>query len=561
MSAASWSLSRLRLAIEAAGPWAPAFFLVLAVADGGLRSPEAWLIFGAVFLPWAALSIRGLAGAGLTASLLFFFWVGAAAFFSPAPLVSLGAFSRYVVFGLLFFFAASSEEGDKDWLAAVYGLGLAAAAVFILQRITGRGLTGLIGANPNYSTVFCAAGFTAAVLALSGTENKKEKFLYSALSLLLAAGIAAAASRGAALAAFLSAAAGLGLARRWKWLAGLFAAGLAAAAFLPASGLEILFKFHDPRAFARPRLWGAALEAAAASPLLGWGPGRFGEIFEVFKFPYFYGLSFYGHSTLHAHSEILNLAAEAGFPAAVLFLLTAGAALSCGGKEKLPLKLCALAAFIQGGADMIFYSGAAALLFWGSLGFSSGGAGSESGAGPRGATGVPAGGKSMAALCALCFFGLALGPAAGLFNGRQEFIGRAYREASLARNPALALALARSAALDAPKDAFRAAEEGGAFAAAGDAAGAEASFGRALSLEPGFAEARLGLALVYAASGRGGEACAELAILGKAPAAAPADPYGRGLVRFDRPAAEKLEKELCRKKKTGAATASRRKTR
>ncbi len=555
------TLPRLRLAIEAAGPWAPAFFLVLAVAAGGLRSPEAWLLFGAVFLPWAALSIRGLAGAGLTAPLLFFFWVAAAALFSPGPLVSLGASSRYAVFGLLFFYAASSEEGDKSWLAAVYGLGLAAAAVFILQRITGQYLTGLIGANPNYSTVFCAAGFPAAVLALSGTEERKEKFLYSALALLLAAGIAAAASRGAALAAFLSAAAGLGFARRWKWLAGLFAAGLAAAAFLPASGLEILFKFHDPRAFARPRLWGAALDAAAASPLLGWGPGRFGEILEAFKFPYFDGLSFYGHGTLHAHSEILNLAAEAGFPAAVLFLLTAGAALYLGGREKLPLKLCALAAFIQGGADMIFYSGAAALLFWGSLGFSAGGAPAGGEAAPRGGAAVPVGGKFIAALCALCFFGLALGPAAGLFSARQKFISRAYREAALARNPALDLALARSAALESPKDVFAAAVEGGAFAAAGDAAGAEAAFGRALSLEPGFAGARLGLAVVYAASGRGGEACAELAILGKAPAAAPADPYGRGLARFDRPAAEKLEKELCRKKKNGAATASRRMTR
>ncbi len=555
------ALSRLRLAIEAAGPWAPAFFLLLAVAAGGLRSPGAWLAFGAVFLPWAALSLRGLAGAGLTAPFLFFSWVAAAALFSPEPLVSLGASSRYAVFGLLFFYAASSDEGGKGWLAAVYGLGLAAAAVLILQRITGRGLAGLIGANPNYSAAFCAAGFPAAVLALSAAASKKNKFLYSALALLLAAGIAAAASRGAALAAFLSAAAGLGFTRRWKWLAGLFAAGLAAAAFLPATGLEILFKFQDPRAFARPRLWGAALEAAAASPLLGWGPGRFGGIFEAFKFPYFDGLSFYGHSTLHAHSEVLNLAAEAGFPAAALFLLTAAAALYPGGREKLPLKLCALAAFIQGGADMIFYSGAAALLFWGSLGFSAGGAPTGGEAAPRSGAAIPVGGKFIAALCALCLFGLALGPAAWVFSGRQKFVAGAYREAALTRNPALVLALARSGALDSPKDVFKAAEEGGAFAAAGDAAGAEAAFGRALYLEPGFAGARLGLAAVYAASGRGGEACAELAVLAKTPAAVPGDPYGRELARFERPAAQKLEKDLCRKKKNGAGTASRRMTR
>lgn len=533
-----------------ARPYAPAFFLLLAVAAGGLRSPGAWLLFGAVFLPWAAFSLRGFSPAGAPAPFLFFSWLAAAAVFSPEPAVSLGFLSRYAVFGLLFYYAASSEEGGKGWLAAVSGLGAAAAAVFILQRLSGHGPTGLIGANPNYSAAFCAAAFPAAALALSGDGEKKERLVYSALALLLAAGIFASVSRGAALAAFLSAAAGLAFTRRWNWLAGLFAAGLAAAALLPASSLENLAKLTDPRAFARPRLWGAALEAAASGPLLGLGPGLFGKIFEVFKFPYFDGLSFYGHGTLNAHSEVLNLAAEAGFPAALLFLLTAAAVLLSGSREKLPLKLCALSVFLQGAADMIFYSGAVALLFWGSLGFSAGGG-----------TVLPAGGKLKAALAALCFLGLVLGPAAGLFGGRQDFLARAYAEARPGQNPAQALALARIAALDRPKDAFRAAEEGAAYAAAGDAAGAEASFRRALSLEPAFAGARLGLALVQAASGRGGEACAGLAALKKAPVAVPDGPYGRALLGFDRGTADKLEKELCRKKKNGAAIAPPRRKR
>ncbi|MDO8805601.1 MAG: O-antigen ligase family protein [Elusimicrobiota bacterium] len=554
-------MSRAAEIIKKTRPYAPALFLVLAVAAGGLRSPGAWLVFGALFLPWAALAPRGFSRPGLTAPVLFFSWLAAAAFFSPEPAFSVGAFSRYAVFGLLFFYAASSEEGGAGWLAAVCGLGAAAAAVFISQRLSGHGPTGLIGANPNYSAAFCAAAFPAVLLALSGAGDKKRRSYYWALALLLAAGLYASGSRGAALAAFLSAAAGLGFTRRWGGLAALFSAGLAIAAFLPSSAWEGLLKFADPRAFERPRLWGAALEAAASSPLLGWGPGLFGRAFEVFKFPYFDGLSYYGHSTLHAHSEILNLAAEAGFPAALFFLLAAAAALASGGKEKLPLKLCALAVLIQGSADMIYYSGAVALLFWGSLGFSAGGgqavpavvilpAPENGGSGFRG----------KGALAALCFAGLALAPAAALFSGRQEFLARSYGEAQRGHNPALALALARSAALDSPKDAFRAADEGRAFAAAGDAAGAEAAFGRALSLEPGFAGARLGLALVYAASGLRGEACAEFARLEKAPAAAQLNPYQRGLADFDRPAAEKTKKELCGKKKTGAATAFPRRT-
>ena len=543
-------MSRAAEAFKKIGPCAPAFFLVLAVAAGGLRAPAAWLVFAAVFLPWAALAPRGFSRAGLTAPVLFFSWLAAAAVFSPEPAASLSAFSRSAVFGLLFFYAASSEESSGSWLAAVYALGAAAAAVFIFQKISGQSPTGFIGSNPNYSAAFCAAAFPPALLALSGLSGKKEKLYYWALALLLAAGIYASGSRGALLAALLSAAAGLGFTRRWGWLAVLFAAALAAAAFLPVSALEELLKLSTPHSFERPRLWGAALEAAASSPLLGRGPGLFGDIFEVFKFPYFYGLSYYGHSTLHAHSEILNLAAEAGFPAAIFFLLTAAGALVSPGGKKLPLKLGALAVLIQGGADMIFYSGAVSLLFWGSLGFSAGG-------GPA----APAGGKLKAALAALCFAGLALAPAAAHFSGREKFLARSYGEARQGQNRALVLALARSSALDRPKDAFKAGAEGQALAAAGDAAGAEAAFGRALSLEPGFAGARLGLALVYAAASRGGEACAGLALLERSPASAPLNPYESGLVDFDRQAAEKLEKDICRKKRTGAATAPRRRTR
>jgi O-antigen ligase len=550
-------MSRLSEALKKSGPYAPAFFLAFAVAAGGLRNPADWLLFGVVFLPWAALAPRGFSAAAPAAPLLFFSWLAAAAVFSPGPAASLGVFSRYAVFGLLFFYAASAEEGRDAWLAAVLGLGAAAAALLVFQRLSGHGPTGFIGANPNYSAAFCAAAFPAAALALSAAVEKKKRFFYSALSLLLAAGICASVSRGAALAALLSAAAGLAFTRRWKWLAGLFAAVLAAAALLPASSWEILFKFHDPRAFARPRLWGTALDAAASSPLLGWGPGSFGKVFEAVKFPYFDGLSFYGHSTLHAHSEILNLAAEAGFPAALLFLAAAAGALLSGGREKLPVKLCALAVFLQGGMDMIFYSGAVALLFWGSLGFSAGGpAAAAAGAAPAG----PAFGRK-AALAALCLGGLALGPAAGLYGGKRDFIERAYGEARSGRNRGLALALARSSALENPKDAFIAAEEGAAFAACGDAAGAAAALGRALSLEPGFAGARLDLAAVHAAGGRREEACRELALLKKVPAGDPGNPYQRALLHFDGQAAERLEKDLCRKKKSGAATASPRRKR
>ena len=123
-------MSRAAAALKKSGPYAPAFFLAFAVAAGGLRNPADWLLFGFIFLPWAALSRPGFTFAGPAAPLLFFSWLAAAAVFSPGPAASLGVFSRYAVFSLLFFYAASSEAGRDVWLAAVLGLGAAAAALF-----------------------------------------------------------------------------------------------------------------------------------------------------------------------------------------------------------------------------------------------------------------------------------------------------------------------------------------------------------------------------------------------------------------------------------------------
>lgn len=533
--------------LERSAPLAPAFFLVLAAASGGLRSPEAWLFFGVAYLCWTVLRPGGLSAAGQTAALLFFCWLGAAAVFSPEPAVSLAALGRYGLLGLFFFSAASGREGERGWLAAVYGLGGLAAAVLLVQRLASGGAAGLIGLNPNYSAAFCAAAFAPAAAELSAAGGKRERYFYGLLALLLAAGIAASGSRGAALAGFGAAACGFALRRSWRWLAGLLVLAAAGAALLPGSLLENLLKFYDPRAFARPRLWGAALDAAAASPLLGWGPGRFGEVFEFFKFPYFDGWSYYGHSTLHAHSELMNLAAEAGFPAAILFLLAAWRGLSGAGQERLAPRLAALAVLLQACADMTFYSGAVSLLFWGSLGY----------AAP--AAPEPAPNRYRTALAAALLACLLLPFCARFYSGGSAYVRLARAESG--GNPALALALARADSAHNPKSPFAAAGEGAALAAAGDTAGAAAAYRRALSLEPGFADARLELATLLAASGDKAEGCAVLARL---PGIGPGiirNGYDRALWLYDQRRAAALQKDLCGKTRTGTATAIRRRTR
>jgi len=344
------------------------------------------------------------------------------------------------------------------------------------------------------------------------------------------------------LAAFLAAAAGLYLSGHRRALAALLAATAGLTLLFPAA-LEGFFKISDPRAFARPRLWGAALEAAAASPLLGWGPGLFERAFEIFKFPYFDGISYYGHGTLHAHGELFNLAAEAGFPAALFFLLAAAGALR-GGIEKLPLRLAALAVFIQGATDIIFYSGAVGLLFWGSLGFANSG----------GAVFSPDK-KYRAALAALLLAGLLLAPSSGLPSGRRAFLASSYAEARSGKNPALTLALLRVSALDKPRDPFAAGAEGRALAAAGNFEGAAARFRAALALEPFYAGARLGLAGALGAAGRAGECAAELRAMEALPSLPARNDYQRALLDYDRAGFAKLKKDICVKKRTGGATA------
>ncbi|MBI5743835.1 MAG: tetratricopeptide repeat protein [Elusimicrobia bacterium] len=534
-------------------PYLLGFFLAAAVAAGGLRGDAGWLVFGTGFLAWFAASGRRLSAEGLTAPVLFFAWMGAAAVFSPDPLASAPVFGRYALLGLAFFAASSSgEESRSGWLAAVYVLGAAAAAGLLGQRLAGQPLTGFIGGNPNYSAAFCAAAFPAALLSAAAGSHGRETAQKALLALLLAAGVLASGSRGALLAAFVSAASGLAAARRWRLLAAFAVLAVGAAALLPREGWEGLFKFSDPRAFERPRLWLAAARAAEASPLLGWGPGLFVRAFELFKFPFFDGISYFGHGTLHAHGELFNLAAEAGFPAAVFFAATAGTVLLRRGTGNLPVKLCALSVLLQGSADMIFYSGAVGLLYWGSLGFAWRARALPEERPAR----LP---RLLAAAVTLAL--LALPFAAGFASGGLGFLRVSYLEARSGGGPFLARALLAFSEAAEPFNPFPAEAEGRLRMAAKDLAGAELAFSRALRLEPGFAAAGFGLASVYAASGNRKDACQLLAGLEKKYPEGPESEYQKRLLSYDEAAAKELKKEICGNRKTGGATAPGRKTR
>jgi len=532
--------------------FAPAFFFLLAVILSGLRSSGSWAVFCAAFFLCAAfLNKRApLFLGGLWP--WFFGWLALASVFSPEPLNSFSHFSKYIVFA--FFLSGASQGGAGEarlgsrrvnaaalaWMLSLFGAGLVCASALLYQRITGSGTDGVIGNNPNYSAAVIAGGFAAAWALMFLEKTGRRQALYGLLCAVFLAALVVANSRGAMLASLLSAAAFLAVNRQWRPLLYMAAALVLAAAIAPPDWLTFSLKADDPRAYSRVWLWKSALEAALERPFFGFGPGLFERAFEVFKFPYFNGVSYYGHSTIHAHSEVLNLAAEAGFPAAAAF--TGAFFYSVREKSRdafqCAAKFCAVALFIQGACDMVFYSGAVALLFFGSAGFASGG-GPEQNVRcswfrrPR-AQALIAG-----ALCLLGLFprlvferdlSLALGPADGTGKGalslrralgfaphKKELLFEAARAGlGSSGNYAYAAALAENAAVFCPKDAtlpYLAAE---ALMRGGDASAAKQRLEAALALEPGFIGARAALAGLLRSEGSSRAAVAQEALAEKA---------------------------------------------
>ena len=502
----------------------PGLLLVLSVVLGGLREPWQWPVFGAVLLGWLFVCRVPLSSGGDPLPAALFAWLGIAAIFSPSPLVSLPALAVYLASGLMYFSASGSGDDGDDWLYAVVALGALTAGVLLAQRLSGAEVLGLMGRNPNYSAAFAAAAFAA--LPAAGPRFGGRALL-AGLGLLLAAGLIASASRGALLAgsagAFFSAAA----AGRKRAVLLLAAGALVCAALLPAAAWESLLKTGDAQAFARPRLWAAALHIASGSPLLGAGPGLYPGAFEYSKFPYFDGVAYYGHTTVHAHGQLFQLAAEAGYPAALCFLAFFLILISGAFRRRPALAGCLLAVFMQGCVDVVFYSGSVSLLFWGTAGYL---AGAGNILRPRAAWLIPAG----------------LLWAALLAGARQPRPAYAAPDASKTACPEY-MASAGLAALDRPKDPFAQRAAGAAAAACGALPAAAGYFEEAIALEPFFAGARADLAVAYSLQGRAAEACAEARQALRSPERPPArlTMYQRGVMGAGAGALAGLRDKLC----------------
>ena len=80
---------------------------------------------------------------------------------------------------------------------------------------------------------------------------------------------------------------------------------------LPHDFLIYILKLNDPNSYMRPYIWFSAIKGFLKNPLFGNGID-FKYIFEMYKFPYYDGVNYYNHSTIHSHNEFLNILAEYG---------------------------------------------------------------------------------------------------------------------------------------------------------------------------------------------------------------------------------------------------------
>jgi O-antigen ligase len=501
----------------------PAGFLALAVVWGGLRAWGALAGFSILFLVYLAFFDENFSFSGLGVWGLLAAWLAAAVAFSPEPLNSFWQFSRYLLlFSFFIFSSRRAPPARRIWVWAVFLLGAIAAGVSIFESAAGMTPGDVLGLNPNYSSAFMAAAFAGtAALLLSRAGDKKSRLFSAVAAAFFLAGILLSNSRGGLLAALIAVFYLFCLKKDWRAALYLTAGLLFVTILIPKEQFGWILKLDSDFSLERLKIWRAALGAISGSPLFGYGPGLFERVFEVFKFPFYNGVSYYGHFTPHAHSELLNLAAEAGIPAAALFAWGWGRevfTIDDADRWGTALKVFAVALFAQSAVDIIFYSGAIQLFFFGTLGLLA--------AGKAGRVDAPGLRVRTLSLLIICWgsafilrFGFERDKACALNSGavlsaREVCLKKARvfapGDGSLSRasiplslevyeNYAYTAALAGEISSSRPRDPFLVFARAQAFYMAGALRPAKAEFYRVLAVEPGFLRARLALAEILTA--------------------------------------------------------------
>jgi O-antigen ligase len=185
--------------------------------------------------------------------------------------------------------------------------------------------------NQNYFASFLLVGFAAACAIALFEISIRMRIAAGACALFLYYGMIQAWSRGATISAMIVVVFAIlrfsrAHSRSWVKLAAV--AGLFLVIGAAASPV-LIRKFldrgeQDPYNYQRPRIWWSTLQMIGRQPALGVGLGQFFHVSKKFDLPVEDTVARYLKRPAIAHSEYLQLAAEAGLPAALLLLSLAG---------------------------------------------------------------------------------------------------------------------------------------------------------------------------------------------------------------------------------------------
>ncbi|MBI4867618.1 MAG: O-antigen ligase family protein [Candidatus Wallbacteria bacterium] len=290
-------------------------------------------------------------GRGLDYAVIGYFAIHFAAFMGAelkdSGLAQLHALAYQVLFYLLV--RSMRLQGRRfDWLASCWlGAAAAASAVAIAQVVLEQHVRFGAAWQSRATGTFIQPTFLGAYLAAT-LPLAVSRVLRSAQSRRLAAGVRDGAVLAAMIVAitfslsrsgWVGACAGLGamvlVSGRLEALrraavplmAGIFVAIWVALLWRPPSALDLARL--DPRGGRSNRerleIWIGSARLVAEKPLLGWGPGNFGPYFPRRWTPYLQTInSNEGQRPMHAHSEPLHVAVEAGLLGALGWLILVG---------------------------------------------------------------------------------------------------------------------------------------------------------------------------------------------------------------------------------------------
>jgi O-antigen ligase len=372
--------------------WAEAVLLLLLAAlpwEGLLHYPtetvSAVKILGLLLV--VAWILRALAGrellrlpSTLAPVMVFGMLVGISFVFSPDPTVGIEKVLRYGLFMAFFFLVVQlvrDSAGVRRVLRALAVSATGAALWALVSYLSGN----LDRAGGPIEDPNDFAYLIVTVLPIVGflfVEERARRGLWGASFAILIAAALATLSRGALV--------GLAVLALWALFTGkVTVGGVLAAAGALLGVVLVAFTFWSPlvnesvtrkgkiaeqNTASRIAFWDAAMEMTYDHPLVGVGPGRYGD--ETVNYV---GNRPYELESPLAHNSYLEIMAELGFPALVAFLVYLGGswmllargrrdALAAGDASHVRLATALQASFVVAVVSGAFLSQQLALPFW-----------------------------------------------------------------------------------------------------------------------------------------------------------------------------------------------------